>query len=230
MNTAPTPTAAKRERLQPFLVVLPFTTVVTGFFNLSGNLPLPVALAAGLAWGAALGLVFTWLRNKPVAGAWLEDAFVFLAVIGLGFAGCGGLMALIVMGGSLESPSLTGETLGEMFMPTIPYYIIATAPMELLIVPGLVVLGWRAGTRRLLFTAAAVLYLIFRSWSYTVFVGARLDFASLEQSDAPLSETEIAQAYDLLVDDQRWIMVLFILGLYLLAAYFPAVPRLAKRS
>lgn len=230
MSTATQLSTATKDWLQPFFVVVPFSTIVTGFFNLSERLPLPAALAAGLGWGIVLGLVLTWVRKREVLNAWLEDAFVFLAVIGLGFAGCGGLMALVVIGGALESPSLTGETLRAMFLPTIPYYIIATAPMELLIVPGLVVLGWRAGTRRVLLTAAAALYLVFRGWSYTVFVGARTDFAALDQSDAPLSEPEVEQAYEILVDDQRWIMVLVILGIYLLAAYFPAVPRAMKRG
>ena len=70
---------ATDNRVAPFLLSVPFTATITGLFNLSDTLPVPLAFAVGAGWGIVLGLAATWLTTKPVLSAWIEDSFVFLA-------------------------------------------------------------------------------------------------------------------------------------------------------
>jgi hypothetical protein len=206
----------------PYLLAVPFTATITGAFNLSELLPIPVAVAVGAAWGIVLGIGATWLRSKPKPAAWVEDSLVFLGTIALAFSACGGLMALLMLSGALRSSSLTGETLEEMFLPMIPYYIAVNAPLEMLVMPGLIYLGWRAGKRRLLIVAGAALYFAMRVWTYIAFVPARLGFAESGHTTNPMTAAERHQAYlDLKVDDPRWILVLAILSIFIVAAAFP---------
>jgi hypothetical protein len=206
----------------PFLLAVPFTATITGLFNLSDFLPAPVAAAVGAAWGIVLGIGATWLRSRPKPAAWVEDSLVFFGTIALAFAACGGVMALLMLNGALDSSSLTGETLEEMFLPMIPYYIAVNAPLELLIMPGLIYLGWRAGKRRMLIVAGAALYFALRVWTYVAFVPARLGFAESGHTTDPMTTAERRQAYlDLKVDDPRWILVLAILSIFIVAASFP---------
>lgn len=208
--------------LQPFLLAVPFTAIVSGVFNLSNLFPLPVALVIGAGWGVVLGLIVSWINKKAMLSAWLEDSFVVLGVFASAFSACGGLVALLMLDAALDSSSITAETLVMMYLPLIPYYIIANTPMELLIIPALLFLGWRAGKRRILIIAAAALYFALRVWSYLVFVPNRLAFAELERSTGPFTAAERQQAYaDLKVDDPRWILVLVIFATLLLAAHFP---------
>jgi hypothetical protein len=159
---------------------------------------------------------------QPRVAAWVEDSLVFVGTIAVAFAACGGVMALLVLNGALSSSSLTGKTLEAMFLPMIPYYIAANAPLELLIMPGLLVLGWRPGKRRVLIVVAAVLYFALRVWTYLAYRPARLGFAESGHTTAPMSAAERHQAYlDLKVDDPRWILLLMILVVLLVAASFP---------
>jgi len=206
----------------PFLLAVPFTATVTGLFNLSDFLSVPVAVAAGAGWGILLGVAAGWLRTKPKAAAWVEDSLVFLGATALAFAGCGGVMALLMLNGALSSSSLTGETLEAMFVPMIPYYIAANAPLEILIMPGLIYLGWRAGNRRTLIIAGAALYFALRVWTYLAYVPARLGFADSGHTTALLTPAERQQAsIELKVDDPRWILVLLIFAIFLAAAAYP---------
>ncbi|MEV4535163.1 hypothetical protein AB0J82_15165 [Asanoa sp. NPDC049518] len=113
-----------------------------------------------------------------------------------------------------------------MFVPSIPVAIAANVPAELLVVPGLLVLGWRPGIRRLLVVAAAALYLVHRVWTYLVFTSGRLDFAETERATTPLTAAERADHLDQLhLDDPRWILNLVIFALFLGAAHFPRSAR-----
>lgn len=230
MSTAVLPATSTRDRLAPFFVAVPFTAVITGLFNLSESLSMPLGLVIGAGWGMLLGLVATWLRTKATLGAWLEDSFVFLGTVAVAFAACGGLMAILMLNGSLDSSSLTGETLEATFLPTIPYYIVANGALELLIIPGLVFLGWRAGRRRVLSIVAAVLYFALRVWTYVGFVPNRLGFAESDHTDVRLTAAERHQAYaDLQLDDPRWILLLVIFAVFFLAASLPRL-RLTRRD
>lgn len=230
MSTFATPTKTDgKEWLQPFLVAVPFTTIVTGWFNLAEYLPAAVALLIGAAWGILLGLIASWLRKKATLSAWLEDAFVVLGTTALAFSAAGGVMALLVLEAALGSPSLTGETLVQMFLPMIPYYIIANGSMELLIIPSLLYLGWREGKRRTLIVVAAALFFVLRVWSYLAFVPNRLAFGELEGRGTPFTAAERQQAFvDLQVDDPRWILGLAIFAIFVLAVHFSRVRELSR--
>jgi hypothetical protein len=207
--------------LAPFLLAVPFTATITGLFNLSELLPIPIAVAVGAAWGIVLGIGATWLRSRPKPAAWVEDSLVFLGTVALAFAACGGVMALLMLNGALGSSSLTGETLEEMFLPMIPYYIAVNAPLELLIMPGLIYLGWRSGRRRVLIVIGAALYFALRVWTYLAYVPARLGFAESGHTTTLMTSAERHQAYlDLKVDDPRWILVLVIFAIFIAAASF----------
>ena len=215
---------ATDNRVAPFLLSVPFTATITGLFNLSDALPVPLAFAVGAGWGIVLGLAATWLTTKPVLSAWIEDSFVFLGTVALAFAACGGVMSLLILNGALDSSSLTGETLEKAFLPMIPYYIVVNTSLELLIIPGLLFVGWRAGKRRMLIVAAAALYFALRVWSYLAYVPARLSFAESDHTTTALTAAERRQAYvDLKLDDPRWILVLVILSILIVAAGFPRV-------
>lgn len=208
--------------MTPFFLAVPFTAIVTGLFNLSEPLSAPLGVLAGATWGVALGLLLMWIGRREAVAAWVEDSLVVAGITAVAFAACGGLMALLMLAGALDSPSLTGETLLKLFLPTIPFYVVANSVLELLIVPGLLFIGWRAGRRRILIVAAAALYFGLRVWTYLAFVPARLGFANEAQPDVPLTVPERQQAYrELMVDDPRWILLLAIFGLLLLAAHLP---------
>lgn len=226
MSTAVSTKSSTKEWFQPFYVAVPFSTIVTGL-AMSNNFPFPVALLVGAAWGIALGLVATWIKRKATLSAWLEDAFVMLGATAIAFSAGGGILALLVLESALGSPSLTGETLVQMFLPMIPFYIIVNSSMELLIIPGLLYLGWRAGKRRILIVVVAALFFALRVWSYLAFVPNRLAFAELAGKGTPFTPAERQQAFiDLQLDDPRAILGLPILAVILLATQFSRVREL----
>jgi hypothetical protein len=227
MSTPATSTRSMKERstkewLQPFFLAVPFTAIVTGLFNLSDSLSVPGGLLVGAAWGVALGLIVGLIRRNDVVAAWFEDVLVVLGATAVAFAASGGVMALLMLAGALESSTLTGETLLKLFLPTIPFYIIANAALELLIIPGLLFIGWRAGKRRILIIGAAALYFLLRIWTYLAFVPSRMDFAEAGHTSTPMTEPERQQAYtELMLDDPRWIVLLVIFGILVLAMHLP---------
>jgi hypothetical protein len=226
MSTTRTDTRAARlsHRLVPVATAVGFTTVITGWFNLSAALPIPVALLAGAVWGAIVALVGTWLRSRSTLGAWLEDAFVYLGTAAFAFAGCGGLMAILLLNGALDSSSITGETLERTFLPSIPYYIAVNSVLEVLVIPAVIVLGWRPGARRALILGASALYFAMRVWTYLAFVPARLGWAESDHTTAPLNPAERRQAADdLMLDDPRWALLLVMFAIFLLAAHLSRV-------
>jgi hypothetical protein len=217
-------TASRITQLVPVIV---FTTVVTGWFNLSEVLPVPLALLLGAAWGATLGGFGIWIRSKERLGAWIEDGFVSLGAIGFAFAGCGGLMAILLLTGAMDSSSLTGETLESTFLPSIPYYIVVNSILELLVVPLVIVLSWRPGARRVLVLAAAGLYFLMRVWTYLAFVPRRLGWAESEHTTQVLTPAERRQAADdLMLDDPRWILLLATFAILVVAAHLSRVREL----
>ncbi|GAB3426648.1 hypothetical protein [Flindersiella endophytica] len=209
----------------PILLVIAFAAVITGWFNLSEALPTPLAVLAGAAWGAVIGWLGLWIQaRRPMLGAWLEDGFVYLGAIGFAFAGCGGLMAILLLTGTLDSASVTGETLEQTFLPSIPYYIVVNSILEVLIIPAVIVLGWRPGPRRVLILATAATYFAMRVWTYLAFVPARLGWADAEHSTQVLTAAQRHQAADdLMLDDPRWIPLLVMFAVFLVAAHWSRV-------
>jgi hypothetical protein len=223
-NPTLTPTGRTRDRLVPTVLVVVFTTLITGWFNLSEAMPLPLAVLAGAAWGLLLGWAASRLRRDPTMGAWLEDAFVYLGTVGFAFAGCGGLMAILLLNGALESSSVTGETLQSTFLPAIPYYIIVNSILEILIIPAVIAFSWRPGPRRVLILAGAALYFGMRVWTYLAFVPARLGWADEDHAAQVLTAVARQQAaQDLMLNDPRWALLLAMMAIFLIAAHLSRV-------
>jgi hypothetical protein len=216
----------RKEWLLPLCLSVSFTVAIQTL-GLSEFLLVPLALLAAVAWGIAIGLIAILIRNKLTVSAWLEDALVIVGAVAMAFFAFGGLVGILLLSSALKSSSLSGETLVLMFLPSIPLAIIANVPMELLVIPVLLIIGWREGTRRILIVVAAALYFVHRVWTYLVFASDRLDFAQTEKSTTPLTAAERQQFYgDLHLDDPRWILNLAIFAVFLLAAYFSRVREL----
>jgi hypothetical protein len=228
-RTRSTPTSlgqGRKQWLLPFCLSISFTLAIQTL-GLSEFLPVPLALLAAAGWGSAIGLIAIRISNKVRLSAWVEDALVVVGAVAMAFFAFGGLVGILLLSSALQSSSLSGETLVLMFLPSIPLAIIANAPVELLVVPVLLILGWRQGTRRILIVAAAALYFVHRVWTYLVFASDRLDFAQTEKSTTPLTTAERQQFYtDLHLDDPRWILNLAIFAVFLLAAHFSRVREL----
>ncbi|MFG1915544.1 hypothetical protein [Micromonospora sp. NPDC048898] len=207
------------DQIMPFVLAAVFTIVVQGL-SLMEFLPLPVALLIGAGWAVLIGLVARWVRRRPALSAWVEDGLVALGCVTMALFAFGGAIGLVMLGAALDSSSITGETMVTMFLPSIPIAIAANVPTELVILPGLLVLGWRPGTRRILFVAAAVVYFVHRVWTYLVFAPDRLDFAAAERSTAVLTAAEKDQfSAALHVDDPRWVLNLLTFAILLLSAF-----------
>jgi hypothetical protein len=210
-------------RIVPFALVVVFTVLIQGL-SLMEFLPLPVALLIGAGWAAVIGLVARWVSRRPALSAWVEDGLVALGCVSMALFAFGGAVGLMMIGAALDSASITGETIVTMFLPSVPIAIAANVPTELVIIPCLLVLGWRPGTRRILFVTAAALYFVHRIWTYLVFASDRLDFAAAERSTAVLTAAEKERFVEALhVEDPRWILNLVIFAVFLLAAFFSRV-------
>lgn len=212
----------------PFFLAVPFATVITGLFNLSDFVPVPVAIAIGAVWGTAVGLIANRVGKNALPRAWFEDALVYLGTVCFAFAGCGGLMAILLLKGAIGSTSLTGEALERTFLPSIPYYIAVNSVLEVLVIPAILYFAWRPGRRRILIVATAAAYFVMRVWTYLAFVPARLGWADSDHSAQSLSAAERNQAAkDLMLDDPRWIPLLVMFAVFLLAAHLSRVRELA---
>jgi hypothetical protein len=208
------------DRIAPLALVTVFTVVVQGL-SLMEFLPLPIALLVGAGWSVLIGFAARWASHRPALSAWAEDGLVALGCVTMALFAFGGAVGLMMLGTALDSSSITGETLVTMFLPSIPIAIAANVPTELIIIPALLVLGWRPGARRILFVTAAGLYFVHRIWTYLVFASDRLDFAAAERSTAVLTSAEKDQFTAALhVDDPRWILNLLIFAVFLLSAFF----------
>jgi hypothetical protein len=216
----------RKQWLLPFCLSIAFTLAIQTL-GLSEFLPVPLALLAAAGWGSAIGLIAIRIRSKLRLSAWFEDGLVVVGAVSMAFFAFGGLVGILLLSSALQSSSLSGETLVLMFLPSIPLAIIANAPVELVVVPGLLILGWRQGIRRILTVAAAALYFVHRVWTYLVFASDRLDFAQAQKSTTPLTAAERQQFYtDLHLDDPRWILNLAIFAVFLLAAHFSRLSEL----
>ena len=200
--------------LKPYFLVVLFSALITGLFNLGEFVPWPLAILIGATWGILVCLVAQRIRHRRA-----EDTLIAFAAAGFAFAGCGGLMAILLLKGELNSTSLTGEALEQMFLPSIPYYIAVNSILEILIIPLILYVAWRPGRRRIVIVAAAALYFAMRVWTYIAFVPARIGWADSDHSTQPLTPAERTQAFDdLMLNDPRWILLLVMFGLLLLAA------------
>ncbi|MFF5083517.1 hypothetical protein ACFY36_41260 [Actinoplanes sp. NPDC000266] len=205
--------------MKKFALAALFVIVVEGL-SLKEFLPLPLALLIAAAWAAGISFAAAWAGRRPRLSMWLEEGLVAVGCLTMGLLAFGGAIGLLMLGIALDSSSVTGETMVTMFLPSIPIAIAANVPTELVVIPGLLILAWRPGPRRVLVVTAATLYFVHRIWTYLVFAPDRLDFARAERSTTPLSPAERADfAQALHVDDPRWILNLLIFATLLLAAF-----------
>jgi hypothetical protein len=222
-RVGPSTRSSRTTLLVPFGLTVAFTVVVQTL-GLSPFLGIPLALIAATAWGVAIGLASIGIKGKLWLSAWIEDALVVLGVVAMAFFAFGGATGYLLLNSALQSSSLSGETLMLMFLPSIPLAILANAPTELLVVPVLLILTWRDGSRRGLILAAAGLYLVHRVWTYLAFASARLDFAQTQGSTNYFTAAQRQQLQaDLGLDDPRWVLNLAIFAFFLLAAHFSRV-------
>ncbi len=227
MSTVTSPGTRTKDWLLPFGLTVLFSVAVQGL-SLSEFLPVPVALFIGAVWGITIGLIATWIRKKVRLSAQLEDALVLLGAVAMAFLGAGGMAGILLLNSALDSSSLSGETLVLMFLPAILFAVIPNTAMEFVIVPLLLIIGWRDGKRRILIAVSTALFLVLRVWTYLVFASSRLDFAETARSTTPLTAAERQQAYaDLHLDDPRWILNLILFAVFLLAAHFSRVRELS---
>jgi hypothetical protein len=212
----------------PFCLAAAFIVVIQGL-SLAEFLPAPMALLAGAGWALVIGLTAIRIRRNSTLSAWVEDVLVALGGTAMALFAFGGAIGIMMMSTALDSPSITGETMVLMFLPSIPIAITANVPTELVIIPSLLILGWRNGLRRVLIVIAAGLYFVHRIWTYLVFASDRLDFAEAERSNAPLTAAEREQfAEGLHLNDPRWILNLLIFAVFLFAAYLSRVRELKR--
>jgi hypothetical protein len=210
-------------RFLPFALAAAFTVVVQGL-SLAEFLPAPLALLIGAGWAALISLAALWVRRRPRLSAWVEDVLVGLGATAMALFAFGGAIGLMMLGTALDSSSVSGETVVLMFLPSIPIAIAANVPTELVVIPALLILGWRRGPRRVLILVAAGLYFVHRVWTYLTFAADRLDFAEAERSTTPLDAAERAEyASALHVEDPRWILNLIVFVVFLLAAFLSRV-------
>ncbi|GAA0252737.1 hypothetical protein [Cryptosporangium japonicum] len=196
-----------------------FTLVVQGL-SLVEFLPAPIAVGVAAVWAALVAVVARWVARGPVRRAWTEDVLVALGATTMALFAFGGAIGLLMLRTALGTESVTGEVMIAMFLPSIPIAILANVPIELVVIPVLLIVGWRPGLRRVLILVAAGLYFLLRIWTYLVFAGARLDFAGAEHSTARLTAAERAEfARGLHVGDPRWLVNLVIFAVFLVAAF-----------
>ncbi|MCY1139990.1 hypothetical protein OWR29_18455 [Actinoplanes sp. Pm04-4] len=203
----------------PYVLAALFVVVVQGL-SLAEFLPVPVALLAGAAWAALIAFAARTVSRRPVVSARVENTLIGAGATTMALFGFGGAIGILLWNLALDSPSITGETMVRLFLPSIPIAIAANVPTELIIIPVLLILGWRPGRRRFFIVLAAALYFVLRIWTYLTFAPDRLDFDTAERSTTPLTAAERAQfEAGLHLDDPRWIVNLLIFFAFLLAAF-----------
>ncbi|MGH3915529.1 MAG: hypothetical protein ACRDTC_19295 [Pseudonocardiaceae bacterium] len=207
-------------RAGPYMVAIPFTVIVYALSLRStglGAVGVPIGAAVGLGWALLLGFIAARVGRHQGWNAKVEDALVFVGVIATAFLLCGGIMASLLIGGALNEPSTTYETLSALMFPTLPYFIISNSLMELFVIPAIVFFGWRSGTRRILLLWSVAAYFAMRVWTYLVYAENRIETAT-----GALSAEDVQWYKDTLAVDYRPVLIAVMLILLLLAAFLPA--------
>jgi len=210
-------------RFGPYLVVVPFLTVMFGFYGTFlpfGVLGILGGALAGLLWALILGFIAGRLARWEAWPARLANASLFLGIIAVGLMIGGGIMYAFMMEAVLSEPSTTYAVLSSLMQPAVPYYIVLNTTMELVLVPLLVFWNWDIGPRRkALVLIGVIAYLAMRVWTYLVFAETRLDI-----SQRTLSAADVAWFEQTLATDYRIVLNVTTFTCFLLAAFVPASP------
>jgi len=207
----------------PYLVAVPFLTVIFGFYGTLlpfGPLGLLGMALVGLLWALALGFVANWLERREAWRARLANAPLLLGIVATGLMIGGGVMYGAMMKAALGEPSTTYAVLSALMQPAVPFYIVLNTTMELLLVPLLVFWNWDTSPRRkALVLIGVITYLAMRVWTYLVFAETRLDI-----SQRTLSAADVAWFEQTLATDYRIALNIITFTCFLLAAFVPASP------
>ena len=210
-------------RIGPYLVAVPFLTVIFGFygtllpFGVLGRFGMALV---GLLWALVLGFVAGRLARREAWRAPLANAPLLLGIVATGLMIGGGVMYGAMMEAALGEPSTTYAVLSALMQPAVPYFIILNTTMELLLVPLLVFWNWDTGPKRkALVLIGVIAYLAMRIWTYLVFAEMRLGL-----SQQTLSAADVAWFEQTLATDFRIVLNVLTFACFLLAAFAPASP------
>lgn len=215
-------------RLPAYWLAVAFTAAVLGLASTTMNLGYAGMVAGvliGALWAMLLGYVIAWALRRPPWRMPLANVGVLLAIVASGLLVGGGKMYAMLISTAMNEPGTSDAVLAALMQPGIPYFIAVNSPMELLIVPLLLIANWDAPTsrRRLIFTAV-VIYFLMRVWTYTVFAAPRVDML-----DAPLTAEGLSWYERTAQSDQRGKMNV-IMHLCLILAAFVPMPRYARTT
>jgi hypothetical protein len=207
-------------RFGPYLVAVPFATIIFGFYGTFTPFGPPGILGfavVGALWALLLGFIAERLMRREAWRGWLANAPVFLGVMATGLMVGGGYMYISLTGAALDEPSTTYAVLSALMKPAVPYYIILNTLMELFLVSLAVFGNWNASPKRkTLILVGVVAYLAMRIWTYLVYAETRLDI-----SQQPLSQADVEWFKQTLVTDFRIVLNVITNVSFLLAAFVP---------
>ena len=179
-------------RFGPYLVAVPFLTVIFGFYGTFlpfGVLGMLGMALGGLLWALVLGFIAGRLARRESWRARLANASLFVGIIAVGLTIGGGFMYASMMDGPGRAVDHVRRSVGTR-AAAVPYFIILTT-MELLLVPLLVFWNWNIGPRRkALVLIGVAAYLAMRVWTYLVFAEMRLDISQQTLSAADVARTD----------------------------------------
>ena len=216
------------QRLVPFLWVAVLLTVLGAATGTLIDQPVLFG-AAGLVWSVVLAALATWLTGWE--GRWRRAAngSVFLAAFVAGFAfGNGVLYQSLMTVVASERPQYLPLFYLDAPAEAVNYFpYFYNTSLELLLLPGALLLNWHLPTRRNLILIGALLFYAQRLCSYLYFVPAIFDFERM--TPAQLTSTVVVE------DVRQWILLSWtrtgvdglLFALLLLAV---AVPFLAART
>jgi large-conductance mechanosensitive channel len=211
------------ERFGPFLVVVPFSTAIFGFYGTIPEFgPLGIIGFAfiGFLWAMFLGFIAKRLMRQEAQREWFANTPVFPSIMALGLMSGAGIMYMLMMNAALSVPSTTYAILSALMKPAVSYYIVINSLMELLIVPFAVFLNWDATPkRRMFFIIGVVLYFAIRVWTHLVYAETRLEI-----SERALTAADVEWFKRTLATDYRVVLEVVSQGFFILAAFVPYSP------
>jgi hypothetical protein len=209
-----------RGRFGPYVIAVPFATIIFGFYGTFLPFGLPGILGfavAGLLWALFLGFIARRLMRREAGSAWLANTPLFLGIIAIGLTIGGGYMYASLTSAALNEPSMTYAILSALMKPAVPYYIILNTLLELFLVSLIVFGNWDTGPKRkTLILIGVVSYLAMRIWTYLVFAETRLEI-----STQTLSEADVEWFKRTLATDFRIVLNMLTYVSFLLAAFVP---------